>query len=143
MNKVIIIGNNTKQIELKQTSSGTSVAEFSIAVKRSFKSANGEQESDFFNCVAFSKLAETVSKYVGKGDKIAVEGRLQTRNYTNKEGRKIYVTEIIVENVEFLQTKSRDEQKPTDTTDADPFAPTFTPSVPNFEDVDADEGLPF
>lgn len=137
MNKVIIIGNNTKQIELKQTSSGTSVAEFSIAVKRSFKSANGEQESDFFNCVAFSKLAETVSKYVGKGDKIAVEGRLQTRNYTNKEGRKIYVTEIIVENVEFLQTKSKDEQKPTDTTDADPFA------VANFEEVDADEGLPF
>ena len=142
MNKVIMIGNNTKQIELKQIASGTSVAEFSIAVKRSFKSANGEQESDFFNCVAFSKLAETISKYVGKGDKIAVEGRLQTRNYTNSEGRKIYVTEIIVENVEFLQSKKQEEQKPIEHQgaqfyEADPFKSA------NFEEVDAEDGLPF
>ena len=137
MNKVIIIGRNTKAIELKTTPSGTSVAEFSIAVKRSFKSANGEQESDFFNCVAFSKLAETISKYVNKGDQLAVDGRLQTRNYTNKEGRKVYITEIIVENVEFLQTKKQ-EATATDTMPAsDPFI------TPNFEEIDAEDGLPF
>lgn len=109
MNKTILIGRNTKGIELKTTTSGTSVAEFSIAVKRTFKNANGENDSDFFNCIAFSKLAETIAKYVKKGDMIGIEGRLQTRNYTNKEGRKIYVTEIIVENVEFLQPKKQED----------------------------------
>lgn len=136
MNKVIIIGRNTKDIELKQTTSGTSVAEFSIAVKRTFKSANGEYESDFFNCIAFSKLAETISRYVKKGDQVGIEGRLQTRNYTNKEGKKVYVTEIIVENVEFLQSKKQDEQKQTEH-EADPFKDA------NFEEVDIDEDLPF
>lgn len=123
MNKVIIIGRNTKDIELRQTTSGTSVAEFSIAVKRTFKNANGETESDFFNCIAFSKLAETISRYVKKGDQVGLEGRLQTRNYTNKEGKKVYVTEIIAENIEFLQAKKQDEQKPNDTNfeEIDPF----------------------
>ena len=130
MNKVIIIGRNTKDIELKVTPSGTSVAEFSVAVNRTFKNANGERESDFFNCIAFSKLAETISRYVKKGDQVGVEGRLQTRNYTNKEGRKVYITEIIVENVEFLQTKKQEEQKPAEYTfeETDPFL---------------DQGLPF
>ena len=139
MNKVIIIGRNTKDIELKQTASGTSVVEFSVAVNRAFKNANGERECDFFNCIAFSKLAETISKYVSKGDQVGVDGRLQTRNYTNKEGRKVYVTEIIVENVEFLQTKKQDEQNPSQPkfAEADPF------SGANFEEIDPDDGLPF
>lgn len=126
MNKVLMIGRTTKDVELKQTTTGTSVAEFSIAVKRPFKSANGENESDFFNCIAFSKLAETISRYVKKGDLIGIEGRLQTRNYTNKEGKKVYVTEIIVENVEFLQNKRQDEQ-----------------TAPHFEEIDTDSDLPF
>ena len=84
MNKVIIIGRNTKDIELRQTTSGTSAIEFSIAVNRAFKNAKGESEVDFFNCVAFSKLAETISRYVKKGDQVGIEGRLQTRSYTNK-----------------------------------------------------------
>lgn len=123
MNKVIIIGRTTRDIELKQTSSGASVAEFSVAVNRTFKNANGERESDFFNCIAFSKLAETISKYVKKGDQVGIEGRLQTRNYTNREGNKVYVTEIIVENVEFLQSKKQDE--------------------PKWEEVNPDDDIPF
>ena len=122
MNKVVMIGRNTKDIELRQLSSGTSAIEFSIAVKRAFKNANGEQESDFFNCVAFSKTAETISKYVKKGDQLGIEGRLQSRNYTKREGRKITVTEIIVESFEFLQAKKQEE--PTNevvNTDAEPF----------------------
>lgn len=130
MNKVIIIGRNTKDIELRQTTAGTSAVEFSIAVKRTFKNASGEYESDFFNCVAFSKLAETISKYVKKGDQVGIEGRLQTRNYTNREGKKVYVTEIIVENVEFLQSKKQDE-------------PQFETTNVNFEEVSPDEDLPF
>lgn len=122
MNKVIEIGRVTKEIELRQTTSGTSAIEFSIAVKRAFKNANGEYESDFFNCVAFSKTAETIIRFVKKGDMIGIEGRLQTRSYTNKEGRKINVTEIVVESFEFLQSKKQEE--PTNegaNHDADPF----------------------
>ena len=138
MNRVVIIGRNTKDIEQKQTTAGTSVVEFSIAVKRTFKNANGENESDFFNCVAFSKLAETISKYVKKGDQIGVEGRLQTRNYTNREGKKVYVTEIIVENVEFLWTRKQEENPTaTNTEETDPFKSA------NFEEYDPDDDLPF
>lgn len=136
MNKVIIIGRNTKDIELRQTPSGTSAIEFSVAVKRTFKNANGEYESDFFNCIAFSKLAETISRYVKKGDQVGIEGRLQTRNYTNKEGKKVYVTEIIVENVEFLQTKKQDEQK-SSFEEADPFANA------KWEEIKGEDDLPF
>lgn len=137
MNKVIIIGRTTKDIELKQTSSGTAVAEFSVAVKRTFKNASGENESDFFNCIAFSKLAETISQYVKKGDQVGVEGRLQTRNYTNREGRKVYVTEIIVENVEFLSTKKQETVEAPSFEATDPFANA------NFEEVGNDDDLPF
>lgn len=127
MNKIIITGRSTKDVELKVTPSGTNVATFSVAVKRAFK----DNESDFFECVAYGKTAELVSKYIKKGDLFGIEGRLQTRNYTNKEGRKVYVTEIIVENVEFLQAKKIDE-------------PQFAyPDVPNFEEVKTDDDLPF
>lgn len=135
MNKVILIGRNTKDIELKRTTTGTSVSEFSIAVKRTYKT-NGEYESDFFNCVAFNKLAETISVYVKKGDQIGIEGKLQTRNYTNKEGRKIYITEIVVDNIEFLSTKKQEGQAPVPD-DADPF------KAAKFEELDADDILPF
>lgn len=109
---------------------------FSIAVKRPFNT-NGEQESDFFPCVAYGKTAELLSKYVKKGDQVGIEGRLQTRNYTNNEGRKIYVTEIIVDNVEFLQTKRDDTASDATHEEADPF------SAPVFEEVNPDDPLPF
>lgn len=114
MNKIIITGRTTADCELKQTTSGTSVTTFSIAVKRTFKNANGEYESDFFDCVAYNKTAETISRYVKKGDLIVIEGRLQRRSYTNKDDRKVYVTEIIVENIEFLQSKKQEtpQQEP-------------------------------
>lgn len=137
MNKVIIIGNNTKDIEQKQTSSGTAVVQFSIAVKRNFKT-NGQYESDFFDCVAYNKTAELIAQYVKKGDKVAIDGRLQTRNYTNKEGRKVYVTEIIVENVEFLQSKKQENQ---DTIEAPTFSDPFANA--NFEEIDDGSELPF
>ncbi len=138
MNKVILIGRNTKDIELKKTTSGVSVATFSIAVKRNFKNANGEYESDFFNCIAYRNTAELVSKYVGRGDQIAVDGRLQTRNYTDKSGHKVYVTEIIVDNVEFLQNKKDKQEQTEEAHDAgDPFGGEA------FYAVDTEEGLPF
>ena len=140
MNKVIIIGRNTKDIELRQTPAGTSAVEFNIAVKRTFKSANGEYESDFFNCVAFKNTAELISRYVSRGDMLAIVGRLQTRNYTNKEGRKVYVTEIVVDEVEFLQTK-KEEQKPSEPVmeEADPFKPAKWEEIKNDDEL----ALPF
>ena len=131
MNRVIEIGRVTKDIELRQLTSGTSAIEFSIAVKRAFKNANGEYESDFFNCIAFKNTAELISRYVKKGDMLGIVGRLQTRNYTNKEGRKIYVTEIVVEEVEFLQTKKQEEEQ--------------TPAEPKWEEIKDPfaEGLQF
>lgn len=126
MNKVIEIGRTTQDIERRMTASGKSVISFGIAVKRSFKNNDGQYESDFFNCVAYSKLAETMSKYVHKGDLIMVEGRLQTRTYTDKNGKEQKVTEIIVENVEFLQPKKKQENTPYNDEvkfeEVDPFA---------------------
>lgn len=132
MNKVIMSGRPTSDIEHKLTTSGVSVATFSLAVKRSFKT-NGAYESDFPTCVAYRATAEALSKYVNKGDLIEVEGRLQTRSYTDKEGRKIYVTEVIVDSFGFLQSK---KDKETVTEETDPFSGAFT-------EVDPDEGLPF
>lgn len=109
MNKVILIGRATKDIELKVTQSGKYIATFSLAVKRTFKNADGEYESDFFTCVTFNKLAEIVSKNVGKGDLIAVEGTLQTRHYTDKYGNNRSATEIMADNVNFLQPKKKEE----------------------------------
>lgn len=105
MNKAVLIGRNTKEIELRATKSGSSVTAFTIAVNRDFKNANGETEADFINCVAYGKTAELLSKYVKKGDRLAVEGRIQVRNYDNQEGKKVYVTEVIVQNIEFLESK--------------------------------------
>ena len=138
MNKVIEIGRAVRDVELKQTNSGTAVAEFSIAVKREFKSANGQYESDFFNCVSYGKTAELISQYIKQGDMFGIEGKLQTRNYTNKEGRKVYVTEIIVEKVEFLQAKKQEEYSA-------PIysAQNFEATTPNFEELGTEDDLPF
>lgn len=111
MNKVIEIGRATKDVELKVTPTGKSAVTFSIAVKRNFKNAEGNYESDFFDCTAFGKLAETISRYVHKGDMVGVIGRLQSRSYTDKSGNNRKVTEIIVEELEFLQQKKEEPAK--------------------------------
>lgn len=136
MNKVILIGRTTKGIELKYTASNVSVANFSLAVTRSFKNANGDYESDFFNCIAFGKLAETIKSYVIKGDRLGVEGRLQSRSYQNSDGKNVYVTEVIVENIEFLQAK----RKETSGASNDPFS-DFGESVEFEGDVTIDDSF--
>ena len=122
MNKVILIGRTTQDVELKRMTNGNEVTTFNIAVNRSFKNANGEYDTDFFPCVAFKKLAETISRYVKKGDLVGIEGRLQARNYTDKDNIKRYVTEIIVDNIDFLQPKPKAEPKlKTDPFEIDPL----------------------
>lgn len=108
MNKVILIGNLTKDPELTTTQSGISVARFTIACQRKFKNANDEYESDFINCVAWRNNAEFIHKYFKKGNKIGVVGSIQTRTYDAEDGTKRYVTEVIVEENEFVQPKKND-----------------------------------
>ena len=106
MNRAILIGRLTKDPELRSTPTGRNVCQFSIAVNRNYTTASGEREADFINCVVWDKQAENLSKYQKKGNQIAVEGRIQTRNYDAQDGSKRYVTEVVVENVEFVGGKN-------------------------------------
>lgn len=105
MNKAILIGRLTRDPELRTTPTGRNVCQFSVAVNRTFTNANGEREADFINCVVWDKQAENLSKYQKKGNQIAVEGRIQTRNYDDKDGKRVYVTEILATNISFLDAK--------------------------------------
>lgn len=104
MNKTFLIGRTTKDIELKTTTTGTSIARFVLAVDRRRK----EKEADFISCVAYAKNAELISQYVKKGNKIGVIGHIQTGQY-EKNGQKVYTTEVIVDEVEFLEKKEATE----------------------------------
>lgn len=108
MNKVVLSGNLCKDVELKTTSSGKATLTNSIAIKRDFKNADGEYESDFVNLVFWGNQAEYVDKYLSKGSKIGVVGRLQTRTYENNNGDKVFVTEVVVESVEGFSTPKKE-----------------------------------
>ena len=108
MNKVILMGRLTRDPEVRYSQSGDSnmaIAKYSLAVDRA-GARNGEQTADFINCTAFGKQGEFAEKYLHKGMKIAVEGRIQTGSYTNKDGNKVYTTDVIVERHEFCESKN-------------------------------------
>lgn len=105
MNKVVLIGRLAADPEIRYTQSSKCVASYRLAVDRAFKS-DGQPEVDFIGCVAWGKNGEFCQKYLHKGMKIAVEGRIQTRNYDDRDGKKVYVTEVIVEHHEFYESKS-------------------------------------
>ena len=107
MNKAILIGRLTRDPELRYTSSNRAVCQFTVAIDRPFTNqASGQREADFINVVAWDKTGENVGKYMTKGRLIDVEGRIQTRNYENNEGRRVYVTEVIANNVQFLESRN-------------------------------------
>jgi single-strand DNA-binding protein len=106
MNKVILIGNLTKDPELTTTNNGISVCKFAIAVSRRFVGASGERETDFLNIVVWRGQAENCHKYLKKGSKCAVVGTIQSRSYDAQDGTKRYITEIVAEEVEFLSSKN-------------------------------------
>ena len=111
INRVIIIANTTREIELKQTPSGASVANFSIASNRKFKTGDEtKEEVSYFDCVAWGKLAELINTYVKKGDKVGIEGRLQQRRWET-EGKKLSKVEIVVENIQFLSDKKSNQSQ--------------------------------
>ena len=106
MNKVILIGRLARDPEMRTTPSGVATTSFTIAVQRNYANAQGDREADFISCVAWRKQAENIAKYCSKGSQVAVEGRIQTRNYDAQDGTKRYVTEVIADNVSFLGGRS-------------------------------------
>ena len=108
MNKVILMGRLTRDAEIRysQGESSTAIARFSLAVDRRFRRDNDEQSADFINCVAFGKTAEFLERFGRKGTKFVLEGRIQTGSYTNKDGQRVYTTDVVVESVEFAESKS-------------------------------------
>ena len=111
MNKVILMGRLTRDAEVRysQGDSSTAVARFSLAVDRRFKRDGDEQTADFINCVAFGRTGEFMERFGRKGTKFLVEGRIQTGSYTNKDGQRVYTTDVVVEQVEFAESKSSSE----------------------------------
>jgi single-strand DNA-binding protein len=109
MNRVVLVGRLTKDPDLRYTPNGVPVATFTLAVNRPFKKDNGEQEADFINVVVWRKPAENAANYLKKGSLAGVDGRIQTRNYEGQDGKRIYVTEVLAESVQFLEPKSRNE----------------------------------
>jgi single-strand DNA-binding protein len=105
INNITLAGRLTKDSDLRYTSDGTATATFSLAVNRPFKSASGEREADFINCVIWRKNAENFANLTRKGSLVGITGRIQTRNYENKEGQRVYVTEVVAENFALLESK--------------------------------------
>ena len=112
MVKVWLTGNLTKDPELTKTANGISVCKFSVAVQRKYANANGEKEVDFLNIVAWRGLADNCNKYLRNGNKCGIVGSIQTRSYDAADGTKKYLTEIIAEEIEFLSSKTENENKP-------------------------------
>lgn len=105
INNLTLVGRLTKDPELRYLPNGTPSATFTLAVNRSFTNSQGERETDFINCVIFRKQAENVANYLKKGSLAGLTGRIQTRNYENGEGKRIYITEVVAESVQFLDTR--------------------------------------
>lgn len=110
MNKVVLIGRLTRDPELRYTSNNTPVATFTLAVNRNYTNEDGEREADFINVAVWEKAAESVKNYLGKGRQAAVNGRIQTRSYEDENGNKRYITEVIAEGVEFLDSKKESSE---------------------------------
>ncbi|MDW4288164.1 single-stranded DNA-binding protein [Staphylococcus saprophyticus] len=107
INRVVLVGRLTKDPEFRTTPSGVSIANFTLAVNRTFTNAQGEREADFINVVVFRKQAENVNNYLFKSHLAGVDGRIQSRSYENNEGKRIFVTEVVADSVQFLEPKSQ------------------------------------
>ncbi len=111
INNVTLVGRLTKDPDLRYTASGTAVATFTLAVNRNFTNQNGNREADFINCVIWRKPAETMVTLAKKGSLIGVVGRIQTRTYDNQQGQRVYVTEVVADNFQLLESKAATESR--------------------------------
>lgn len=108
INRTVLTGRLTKDVELRYTQSNIAVCKFTLAVNRTFTSDNGERGVDYIQCVAFRKQAENMAKFVGKGSLVGVDGRIQTGSYDNKDNVRVYTTEVIADSVQYLESKKQD-----------------------------------
>ncbi|HEL1086698.1 TPA: single-stranded DNA-binding protein [Streptococcus equi subsp. zooepidemicus] len=111
INNVVLVGRMTKDAELRYTPSQVAVATFTLAVNRAFKSQNGEREADFINCVIWRQQAENLANWAKKGVLIGITGRIQTRNYENQQGQRVYVTEVVADNFKMLEYCQQQQQE--------------------------------
>ena len=147
MNKIILIGRLTRDPEIRYSTNdnNTAIARYTLAVNRPFRK-NGEQQADFLPCIAFGKTAEFAEKYLAKGMRVAVEGRIQTGSYTNQEGQKIYTTDVVVERQEFLEKRADNgQQSPDNANNSQPDSGAAGSYDDRFMDIPdgIDEELPF
>ncbi|MDZ5711631.1 single-stranded DNA-binding protein [Jeotgalibacillus haloalkalitolerans] len=149
LNRVVLVGRLTKDPDLRYTPSGVAVATFTLAVNRPFKNQTGDQEADFINCVVWRRPAENAANFLKKGSLAGVDGRLQTRSYENQEGKRVYVTEVNAESVQFMEPKGsgqeqqdqQKEQKPQENKQPDALKDPF---ANDGQPIDiSDDDLPF
>ncbi len=131
MNKVVLVGRLTAKPELRYTNSNTAFLRFTIAVNRNFTGADGKREADFINVVAWRKQAETISKYFDKGNLIAVEGRLQTGSYDDRDGNKRYTMDVALDNFEFVEGRNKAQTDVSESSEPSPYDYQDTVSVEN------------
>lgn len=118
MNNATLIGRLTRDPEVRYSDGGTTIARYTLAVDRRFKQTGG-QDADFIGCIAFGKTAEFIEKYFKQGTKMGMTGHIQTGSYTNKDGQKVYTTDVVAENVEFVESKKQSDNPYANSTEAD------------------------
>lgn len=133
INRAVLVGRLTKDVELKYTPSGVAMARFTLAVNRTFTNAAGEKEADFINCIAWRKQAENTANFCSKGHMVGVEGRIQTGSYEGADGKRVYTTDVVADSVQFLESKSTNNNKENKNTQDNN---TNFPPPPNFLDDD-------
>lgn len=139
INNVTLVGRLTKPLDLRYTSNGTAVANFTLAVNRKNTNQNGEREADFVQCVIWRKAAENLANFTKKGSLIGVEGRIQTRSYDNDQQQKVYVTEVVAGSFSLLESKSKNQ----DSSDREPSKPTqYEPTTHTHHDPFEGNGGP-
>ena len=131
INQVTLVGRLTRDPDLRYTPDGKAVSNITLAVNRHYKNASGEIEADFVHCILWGKTAENTSNYCKKGSVLGVTGRIQTRNYDNHEGKRVYVTEVVAEGVRFLSTKPREAPQASHP----PQQPQTVPAAPQREEL--------
>lgn len=143
LNNVSLVGRTTRDVELRYTPSNVAVATFTIAVNRTFKNENGEREADFINCVMWRQQAENLANLAKKGALIGVTGRIQTRSYDNQQGQRVYVTEVVAETFQLLESRNSQGQSQGQQRQAQQQTPDFSRNT-NTNPLDiSDDMLPF
>ena len=141
INRVVMVGRMTRDPELRRTESGAAVTSFTLALNRNYNSADGQQ-ADYISCVVWNKVAENVAQYCSKGSLVGVEGRLRSRTYDNAQGQRVYVTEVVCDSVQFLETRAQRERNQSSMNQGmmnqkpmDQYSQPAQPQTNNFQDM--------